>query len=137
VRVLERRKKGEAMRCSGVCKRSRDGLLGELYGQEEHGAGGAAAGKLGGARGGLGDGSATWRSRERANAGWGAAGAVLERHVARRKAAWHSWGLGTWLVKAAQRETERGGLEVDKGGPSCNSPKVQGLHYKAELTFKP
>jgi hypothetical protein len=28
---------------------------------------------------------------------------------------------------AAQRETKRGGLEVDKGGPSCNSQKVQGL----------
>jgi hypothetical protein len=38
---------------------------------------------------------------------------------------------------AAQRETERGGLDVDEGGPSCNSPKVQGLQYKAEFTFKP
>jgi hypothetical protein len=81
-----------------------------------------------------------WRSMERASAGWGAAGAVLERHVARREAARGSWGLGTWPAKAAgaaQRETERGGLEVDEEGLICNSPKVQGLHCKAELTFKP
>jgi hypothetical protein len=32
----------------------------------------AGAGKLGGTRGGSGGGGATWRSRERASAGWGA-----------------------------------------------------------------
>jgi hypothetical protein len=53
----------------------------------------AGAGKLGGARGGSG-GGATWRSRERASAGWGAAGAVLERHVARSRAARGQLGLG-------------------------------------------
>jgi hypothetical protein len=42
----------------------------------------AGAGKLGGARGGSGDGGATWRGRERASTGWGAAGAVLGWHVA-------------------------------------------------------
>jgi hypothetical protein len=30
-----------------------------------------------------------------------------------------------------REKIERGGLEVDKGGPSCNFPKVQGLHCKA------
>jgi hypothetical protein len=29
------------------------------------------------------------------------------------------------------------GLEVDEGGLICNLSKVQGLHCKAELTFKP
>jgi hypothetical protein len=54
----------------------------------------AGAGKLGGARGGSGGGDATWRSKERASTGWGAAGAVLERHVARSRAARGQLGLG-------------------------------------------
>jgi hypothetical protein len=51
-----------------------------------------------------------------------------------------SWGSGNRPARAAgaaQRETERGGLEVDEGGPSCNFSKVQRLHCKARLTFKP
>jgi hypothetical protein len=51
------------------------------------------AGKLSGVRGCSG-GGATWRSRERASAGWGAAGAVLERHVVRSRAARGLLGLG-------------------------------------------
>jgi hypothetical protein len=70
----------------------------------------AGASKLDGTRGGSG-GGATWRSRERANAGWGAAGAVLERHVAQRRAARGSWSSGNWPTRAAgsaQREAEQG-----------------------------
>jgi hypothetical protein len=96
--------------------------------------------KLGGARGSSGDGGVMWRSRERASAGWEAAGTVLERHVAQRRAARGSWGSENQPARAAgsaQRETERGGLQVDEGGLICNSPKVQGLYYKVELTFKP
>jgi hypothetical protein len=65
----------------------------------------AGAGKLGGACGGSGSGGVTWRSRERASARWGAAGAVLERHVAQCC----SWSSGNQPVRAAgsaQRETE-------------------------------
>jgi hypothetical protein len=72
----------------------------------------AGAGKLGGVGGGLGSGGATCRSRERASAGWGAAGAVLEQHVVQRRAARGSWSSGNWPVRAAgsaQGETERGG----------------------------
>jgi hypothetical protein len=72
---------------------------------------------------------------------------ALERGLAQLSRCNSGWfchtgqlGSGTWPAKAAgaaQRETERGGLEVDEGGPSCNSPEVQGLHCKAKLTFKP
>jgi hypothetical protein len=99
----------------------------------------AGAVKLGSARGGSGGGGATWKSEEGASRGREAAGGVQERHVARREAARGSWGSGTWPAKAAgaaQRKTERGGLEVDEEGLFCNSPKVQGLYYKADLTFK-
>jgi hypothetical protein len=47
--------------------------------------------------------------------------------------------LETWPARAAgssREKTEREGLEVDEGGLICNLSKVQGLHYKAELTFK-
>jgi hypothetical protein len=69
----------------------------------------AGAGKLSGARGGSGGGGATWRSRERASAAWGAAGAVLEQHVAQKRAARGSWSSGNRPARAAgsaQRETE-------------------------------
>jgi hypothetical protein len=49
--------------------------------------------------------------------------------------AWHMARKGDG--SRARAETERGGLEVDNGGPSCNCLKVQGLHCKAKLTFKP
>jgi hypothetical protein len=72
----------------------------------------AGAGKLGGVRGGSGDGGTTWRSAERASAGREAAGRVLERHMARREAAWGQLRLGTWPVGAAgsgREKIERGG----------------------------
>jgi hypothetical protein len=83
----------------------------------------AGAGKLGGARGGSGGCGATWRSRERASAGCGAVGAVLERHVARRERRESRWGSGNRPVRAAGSGAERsrvGGLEVDEGGLVCN-----------------
>jgi hypothetical protein len=67
----------------------------------------AGAGKLGGARGGSSGGGATWRSRERVSMGWGAAGGVLERHVAQRRAARGSRSSGNRPARAAglaQRE---------------------------------
>jgi hypothetical protein len=81
-----------------------------------------------------GDGGMTWRSAERASAGREAAGGVLRRHVARRKAARGSRSSAhgrRGRRDRAERKTERGGLEVDKGGPGCNFPKVKGLHCKA------
>jgi hypothetical protein len=100
----------------------------------------AGAGKLGGTRGGLGDGGATWRSEEGASRGREATGGVQEWHVARREAAWGQLELSTWPARAAgssREKTERGGLEVDEGGFICNLSKVQELHCKAKLTFKP
>jgi hypothetical protein len=72
----------------------------------------AGAGEHGGARGGSGDGSATWRGREGSSAGWGAAARVLGRHVAPRRAARGRPVLSTWPVKAAGfgcRENKGGG----------------------------
>jgi hypothetical protein len=76
-------------------------------GQRGVGSGGAGAGAARGAEG-------------------SGAGAVGARHMA-----------GEGGGSRARAETKRGGLEVDEGGPSCNFPKVQGLHCKARLTFKP
>jgi hypothetical protein len=64
-----------------------------------------------------------WRSRERASAGWGAAGAVLERHVARSRAARGQLGLRKSAGEGGGVGLERstaGGLEVDEGGLVCN-----------------
>jgi hypothetical protein len=69
-----------------------------------------------------------------ASAGREAAAGVQERHVARREVARGQLELGTWPARAAgsgREKTERGGLEVDKGEPSCNFVKVQGLYCKA------
>jgi hypothetical protein len=38
---------------------------------------------------------------------------------------------------ARRREIEERGREVDESGPSCNLQKIQGLHYNAQITFKP
>jgi hypothetical protein len=60
--------------------------------------------------------------------------------VARRRAARGSWGSGKRPVKAAvgRRGKQReGGLEVDDEDLSTIFQKVQGLHCKAKLTFKP
>jgi hypothetical protein len=43
----------------------------------------------------------TWRGRERASRGREAVGAVLEGHVARRRAARDSWSSGKRPAKAA------------------------------------
>jgi hypothetical protein len=70
--------------------------------------------------------------------GSGGRGAGAARGVKRGSAG--QLGSVTWPAKAAgaaQRETKRGGPEVDKGGPSYNSPEVQGLHCKAKLAVKP
>jgi hypothetical protein len=74
----------------------------------------AGAGKLGGTRGGLGGGGATWSSEERASARWGAAARVLGRHVAQRKAAREQQVLGAWPARAAghrcgQKQSRRTG----------------------------
>jgi hypothetical protein len=95
---------------------------------------------ISGARGGSGSGGATWRGEEGASRGREAAGAVQERHVARGRAARGSWGSGNgqrgrWgRRREKQREEGAGGR---RGGPGCNFSEVQGLHYKAKLTFKP
>jgi hypothetical protein len=62
-----------------------------------------------------------------ASAGQEAAGGVQERHVVRREAAQGQLELGTWPAMAAgsgREKTERGGLEVDEGRPSCNFLEV-------------
>jgi hypothetical protein len=78
--------------------------------------------RIGPARGGerrRGHWGGTWHRGERR----GAAGA---RHMAGDGGRVHG------------REQSRGaGLEVDEGGLICYFPKVQGLHCKARLTFKP
>jgi hypothetical protein len=53
-----------------------------------------------GRRDGSGGGGVTWRSEERASAGWGAATRVLGRHVAQGKAARWQLVLGTWPARA-------------------------------------
>jgi hypothetical protein len=91
-------------------------------------------------RGASSGGGATWRSEERASVGWGASVRVLGRHVAQREAARGSRCSAhgrRGRRDRAERKIERGGLEVDEEGPSCNLSKVQGLHCKARLTFKP
>jgi hypothetical protein len=87
-----------------------------------------------------GDGGAMGRSVQRASAGREAAGGVLRRHVAQRKAARGSRSSAHGRQgrrDQAERKTERGGLEVDEGGLICNLSKVQALHCKARLTFEP
>jgi hypothetical protein len=67
----------------------------------------AGAGKLGSACGGSDDGGAMWRGEEGASRGREAASAVLERHVARRRAARGQLGSEKWPVRAAGSGAER------------------------------
>jgi hypothetical protein len=59
--------------------------------------------------------------------------------VAQSRVARWQLGLGKWPAKAAgsRARGRAGGVEVDEGGLVCNLSKVQGLHCKAKLTFKP
>jgi hypothetical protein len=94
----------------------------------------------GGSRGGSGDGGAMWRGRSRPAQGREGGGQGVGGHVAQLRAARGQWVHGTWPAKrrwCVRQRNRGGGVEVDEGGSVCNFPKVQGLHCKAKITFKP
>jgi hypothetical protein len=93
------------------------GAPGHVQGPEEDTATREQLLATGGMRGGSGSGGATWRSEERASAGWGAVARVLGRHVAQREAVRGQLVLGTWPARAAglgrekNRERATGGRQ--------------------------
>jgi hypothetical protein len=100
----------------------------------------AGAGNTGGTRGGSDGGGATWGGRSRPARGREGGGQGVGGHVARLRAAWGRPVRSTWPAKRRGRrkeETEERGLKVDEGGLICYFSKVQGLHCKVWITFKP
>jgi hypothetical protein len=55
---------------------------------------------------------------------------VWQQHVAQGGGA-GQLRLSTWPARVAQRKTEEEGAGGRRWGLMCNSPKAQGLHYKA------
>jgi hypothetical protein len=109
VEMQMRERKRECVGSSRMCSGSR-----RRHGHESR------SGEHGGARGGSGDGGATWRGEERASARWEAAAQGLGRHVVRGKVARGRRLRSTWPVRAVGSDASRNrgeGLEVeDEGG---------------------
>jgi hypothetical protein len=90
-------------------------------------------------RGGSGGGGATWRGGEKPAEAGQAVGAGAGGHVVWRGAARGQLGLGKRPAKAAgswARAEQGEGLEVEDRDLSAIFQIMEGLHYKAKLTFK-
>jgi hypothetical protein len=132
-----RRAREEEGQCKCGCVNARESALGAQGCTSSRGEGIANESCCCQAGGGRGSSGRRWRDveeRGEGQRGSGSGGRVAEAARGAKEGGTGQQELGTWPARAAgsgREKKERGGLEVDEGGPSCIFPKMQGLHCKA------